>query len=87
MSYEIKAATVDDKRRVVLPESWKPRSAVTIECIEADTLVIRRQRPRDPLIVVLEPDVKHLPENRELDRLTTAASRSALRHVRNFDAL
>ena len=58
----------DDRRRVVMPPELPARSAVTIQQLDEDTFIVRRQRTQNQLLVVLEPDVKDLPEEAEWDK-------------------
>ncbi|HEY3763109.1 MAG TPA: hypothetical protein VGN23_15290 [Verrucomicrobiae bacterium] len=59
----MKASQLDDCRRLVLPQEFPANSAVTIQELDEDTLIIRKQRPRDQLLVVLDPDIKSLPDD------------------------
>lgn len=82
-----KGKNLDDHRRVVLPETFPPHCTVTIQELDEDTLIVRRQRPRRELLVVLEPDVKRLPEDRSLDALAEKAARGSFKKLPKFDEL
>lgn len=77
----MQATMTDDRRRVVLPDTIPARSAVTIQQLDEDTLVIRRQRPHKHLVAVLEPDVKRLPEDAEWEKVERAFADSANRNL------
>lgn len=87
MSSDLKARQVDDHRRVVLPETVPAGSAVTLQQLDEDTIIVRRHRPRQNLFVVLEPDVKHHRDDPELDKLAEKVSRDSLKKLPKFDEL
>lgn len=87
MSTDLKARQVDDHRRVVLPETVPAGSAVTLQQIDEDTIIVRRQRPGQNLFVVLEPDIKHIPDDPELDALAEKVARHSLKKLPKFDEL
>ncbi len=66
----------DDRRRVVLPDIIPARSPVTIQMIDQDTVIVRRQHPRNEIIVVQEPDIEHLTDEPEFDALAEKAARA-----------
>ena len=75
MSFEIKAATVDDRRRVVLPESCPPKAAVTIQEVDKDTWVIKRHRKTDGLVFVAIERIERLPDDPEWEKKELAIAR------------
>jgi hypothetical protein len=81
------ATVLDDRRRLVMPPELPARSAVTVQQLDEDTFIVRRQRPRDHLMVVLEPDVKQLPEDPEMDALAEKATRASSKKLPKFDEL
>ena len=63
MNVRLKSANVDDRRRIVLPEDCPPNSAVTIQQLDEETWLIKRQRPRKDYKVVLIPAIQKLPDD------------------------
>ena len=63
MKDQLKAATVDERRRVVLPESCPPNSAVTIQQLDEDTWLVKRSKPSKSYKVVLIPAIHKLADD------------------------
>jgi hypothetical protein len=59
----------DEKRRVTMPKELPPRSAVTIERLNEDTWVIKRQKPTSKLVMVAFPKIERLPDDPEWEEL------------------
>ena len=78
---KIKASTVDDRRRVVLPESCPPNSAVTVQELDRDTWLIKRQRASGNYKIVLIPAVQKLPDDPEWDNLEVHFARAAAKKL------
>ncbi|HTV39497.1 MAG TPA: hypothetical protein VMF08_02905 [Candidatus Sulfotelmatobacter sp.] len=87
MVSDLKARTVDDHRRVVLPESCPAGSTVIVQQLDEDTYIVRRQRPRQHLFVVLERDVEKLRDDPDMDALGEKASKAGLKKLPKFDEL
>jgi hypothetical protein len=77
----LKAANVDDRRRVVLPESCPPNSAVLIQQIDEDTWVIKRQKPEAGLVIIALRDVARLPEDPEWEKTEARIGRHVARRI------
>jgi hypothetical protein len=63
------ASMTDEKRRLTMPRELPPRSAVTIERLDEDTWVVKRQRPGSKLVMLAFPKVEHLPHDREWEEI------------------
>jgi hypothetical protein len=87
MGFDLKARQVDGHRRVVLPETCPAGSAVTIQEIDEDTWVVKRQRRSERLFVVLDPDIKEIPDDPELDALGEKVAKHSLKKLPRFDEL
>ncbi|HEY1788805.1 MAG TPA: hypothetical protein VGJ73_11640 [Verrucomicrobiae bacterium] len=87
MATDLKARQVDDYRRVVLPDTCPAGSAVTVQEIDEDTWLVKRQRNSRNLFVVLDPDVKHLKDDPEGDALAEKLARHSLKKLPKFDEL
>ncbi|MGH7940235.1 MAG: hypothetical protein ACREFR_04100 [Limisphaerales bacterium] len=81
MSADLKARQVDDHRRVVLPETVPAGSAVTLQQLDEDTIIVRRQRLAQKLFVVLDPDIKDFPEDPEWDKKSLALAKHAFKKL------
>ncbi|HEX3626681.1 MAG TPA: hypothetical protein VH280_14805 [Verrucomicrobiae bacterium] len=77
----LEARQVDDHRRVVLPQAVPKGAAVTVQQIDEDTFIVRRQRPRKSLFVVLDPDIKELPEDPEWDKKALAMAEHSFKKL------
>jgi hypothetical protein len=56
---------LDDRRRLVMPAELPPKSAVTVQQIDADTRIVKRHRPQNNVIMVAIPIIKELPSDPE----------------------
>jgi DNA-binding transcriptional regulator/RsmH inhibitor MraZ len=77
----MKAANIDDKRRVVLPPKWRPHSAVTIQELDDTTLLIKRQVPSRKFKTVVFPVVDRLPDDPEWEKVEEAFARHASKNL------
>jgi hypothetical protein len=68
VSVEFKAANVDDRRRVVLPESCPPNSAVTIQELNQDTWIVKRCMAEKKFIFVAIEHIERLPDDPEWEK-------------------
>jgi hypothetical protein len=80
----MEATTTDDRRRLVMPPELPARSTVTIQQLDEDTFIVRRQKPGEQMLVVLEPDVKRLTDDSKMDALGEKLSRRALKKLSKF---
>jgi len=55
------AGVTDEKRRLTMPKELPPRSAVTIERVDEDTWVVKRQKGSAELVMVPFPRIEHCP--------------------------
>ena len=74
---DVKAATVDDRRRVCLPPEIPAGSAVTFQRIDADTWVVKRQRPMAGIVICLVAPVDKLADDPQWEKVETAFTRHA----------
>jgi len=75
VSVEVRAANVDDRRRVVLPDTCPPNSAVTIQELSDDTWVVKRQSAERNLIFVAIEHIKRLPDDPEWEKKEADAAK------------
>jgi hypothetical protein len=64
----VKLATVDNKRRVVLPRQVEPHSSVSIEEVDENTFIIRCQPQEARFKQVLIPVIDHLPSDKAWEK-------------------
>jgi hypothetical protein len=74
-------AKLDEKRRLVMPPELRPRSAVTIQQVDADTWLVRRHLPETGLKMVMLRTIKKLPDDPVWERRELALARSASAHL------
>ncbi len=72
----MKAAQLDDQRRLVMPETCPARSAVTVDEIDDRTWIVRRHAAQARFKLVAIPILDRLKDNPEMDRFGLAAVRS-----------
>jgi hypothetical protein len=71
----MKAAQLDDRRRLVMPPECPPNSAVTIQQLDDDTWIVKRRKPERGLVVVAFRDVEKLPDDPEWEKKELAAAK------------
>jgi hypothetical protein len=71
------ARNVDQKRRVLMPETCPPNIRVTIQELDPDTWLLRRVRPERSVKMVPIPVIKHLPDDPEWEKVEAALARHA----------
>jgi len=77
----VKAATLDDRRRLVMPEECPPNSTVTISQVDKDTWIVKRHSDRKNFKVVLIPVVDKLPDDPAWEKVEKAFAESAYRKL------
>jgi len=63
------ALMTDDKRRLTMPKELPPKSAVTIQRVDQDTWLVKRQKPDSGFVVVALPCIEHLPNDPEWEAI------------------
>lgn len=81
MKNDVKAATVDDRRRVVLPKSCPPNAAVIIQQLDGDTWVIKRQRATKGYKVVIFAGVKKLRDDPDWEKMELRMAEHAFQNL------
>lgn len=76
MSATIKAASVDDCRRIVLPESCPPGASVTIQELDEETWLVKR-RMSDKVVLVAFERVTSLPDDPDWEKTETTFAEAA----------
>jgi hypothetical protein len=77
MKIELEARQVDGKRRLLMPPECPPRSAVTIQRIDRETWLVKRQRPRKDYKIVVIPAIDRLSDDPEWEKVEQAFARHA----------
>ena len=75
------ATVLDDRRRLVMPPELPAKSSVIVEQVDDDTWVVRRARPSRAKMVMLLPDVKHLPGDPEWEKIEARLARHAIKNL------
>lgn len=79
------ATVIDDRRRLVLPPEFKPKSAVTVQVIDSETVLVKLARPSTARMVMLLPDVKTLPADREWEEIEHRIVKHTSKKVTPFE--
>jgi hypothetical protein len=74
----MKSATLDSKRRLVMPEDCPPRSLVTIHSVDKNTWVVHRQSPSKKVKMISIPIVTDLPDDPKWEKVEEAFARAAI---------
>jgi len=77
----VKSATLDDRRRLVMPPECPPGSAVTIQALDDATWLVRRQLPAKDYKMVMIPVIDRLPDDPEWEKVEHAFTRHASKTV------
>jgi hypothetical protein len=80
------ATLTDDRRRLVMPPELPARSPVTVQQIDADTWIVKRARPMKTQMVVLLPDVKKLPDDKEWEAIEQRMAEHHYKKLPPFEA-
>ena len=81
----MEATVLDDRRRLVMPQVFKARDAVTVQVIDEETVLVKLAKPSRANMVILLPDVKQLPSDFEWDEIETKIVSHNLRKVTPFE--
>ena len=73
----MKAGTVDDQRRVILPETFPANSEVFIQQLDDDIVLIRLAKEGKKFKRVLIPVVDQIPADPEWDNVEESLGRAA----------
>ncbi len=79
------ATVIDDRRRLVMPPEFKPKSAVTVQMIDSETAVVKLAKPSAVRMVMLLPDVKQLPRDPEWEAVEHRMVKHAAKKVTQFE--
>jgi len=77
----MKSATVDDRRRLVMPPECPPGSAVTIQELDKTTWLVKRQVPSRKFKTVVFPVIGRLPDDPEWEKTELAFAKHAARKL------
>jgi hypothetical protein len=73
----MKSATLDDRRRLVMPPECPPGSAVTIQQVDRTTWLVKRHLPTRDFKMVMIPLIDRLPDDPEWEKAEEAFARHA----------
>ena len=73
----MKSATLDERRRLVMPPECPPGSAVTIQELDKTTWLVKRQMPARGFKMVMIPLIDRLPDDPEWEKVEEAFARRA----------
>lgn len=75
------ATLTDDRRRVVMPPELPAKSPVTIQQLDEDTFLVKRQRPSKKYVMIAVPVIKELKSDPKWEAVE---SRMAAHHKRTI---
>jgi hypothetical protein len=78
---ELTARTVDDKRRVVMPEECPPNALVIIQQLDKDTWLVRRPKRDQKFKSITLPIVENLPNDPEWDKVELGLAKAASKRL------
>lgn len=79
------ATVLDDRRRLVLPSEFPARAAVTIQHIDEDTILVKRQRDRTDMVCIMVPIIKELPSDPEWEKVESAFTKDSNKGLAPFE--
>jgi hypothetical protein len=77
----MKATTVDDRRRIVMPPECPPRSAVIIQQLDENAWLVKRALPDRSVKMIAIPVIKKLPRDPRWEKTEAALARYAASHL------
>ena len=77
----VKSATLDDRRRLVMPPECPPGSAVTIQELDEATWLVKRQLPAKDYKMVMIPIIDRLPDDPGWEKVEHAFTRHASKTI------
>ena len=77
----MKAATLDERRRLVMPPACPPNAAVTIQQLDANTWLVKRCLPEKKIKMVSVAIIDRLPDDPEWDKVETKIVESISRRL------
>jgi hypothetical protein len=78
----MKTATLDDRRRLVMPPECPPNSAVTIQQLDEDTWLVRVAKETKEFKKVFFPVIEDLPDDPEWEKVERAFGEAAYKKLR-----
>src|SRR5271166_548413 len=81
------ATVLDDRRRLVMPPELSARSPVTVQRLDDDTWIVRRQKPQKGFVVVLMSDVKDLPDHPAMEKAEARLAEYSFKKLPPFEKL
>ena len=79
------ATLTDDRRRVVMPPGLPAKSPVTIQQIDEDTWLVKRQREQTNLVVFAVPIIEELPRDPEWEAIESRMVKHNNRKLSPFE--
>ena len=77
----MKAAQLDDRRRLVMPPECPPNAAVVIQQVDEDTWIVKRQKPERGLVIVALRHIEKLPDDPEWEKVERKIGKYLSRRV------
>ena len=79
------ATLSDDRRRVVMPPELPAKSPVTIQQLDEDTFLVKRQRPSKNYVMIAVPVIKELKSDPDWEGVESRMASHHKRHIAPFE--
>lgn len=79
------ATLTDDRRRLVMPPGLPAKSPVTIQQIDEDTWIVKRQREQTNVVFLAIPVIEELPRDPEWEAIEGRMVEYNNRHLAPFE--
>lgn len=79
------ATLSDDRRRVVMPPELPAKSPVTIQQLDEDTFLVKRQRPSKNYVMIAVPVINVLKSDPEWEAVESRMAAHHKRHIAPFE--
>ena len=79
------ATVTDDRRRLVMPPELPAKSPVTVQQIDEDTWIVKRQREERSFVLIAIPVVKSLRSDPAWEKVESAFAADAVKGLAPFE--
>jgi hypothetical protein len=77
----VKTATLDERRRLVMPPECPPNASVTIQQVDSQTWIVQRATSANMKVVAF-PIIEKLSDDPEWDKIEEGLGKAAMKRLR-----